>query len=192
MNETTLKYIIQAFNTTSSDMTRIHLGMVNVKAMGQDRVRIQATDGRKATQVMVFDKTFSDLIGDKELNFNPEYLSILKTVVKSYKRLPELSCELIGNDLMIQEIKIPMVIDKSLAEYPDVDRVMPKTDNILPEHKFEVGFNAEYLMDILKAMQEDNKQKIVKLTFNTSNNRSEILVQVGNNESRAVLMPCRI
>jgi DNA polymerase III sliding clamp (beta) subunit (PCNA family) len=101
--------------------------------------------------------------------------------------------ELLNADLILHETKIPEVYDANLPPFPNVDEVIPDPTKYLAENTFTVGLNAEYLLDIVKAMQDNPKQKHVKLVFNTIDNKNAILVYVGEaNGSRALLMPVRV
>ena len=53
--------------------------------------------------------------------------------------------------------------------------------------KLEVGFNVNYLLDVLNALETDDVEIIIK-----DANSSALIVSTGNQESRYVVMPMRL
>ena len=81
------------------------------------------------------------------------------------------------------------------VKFPDFEAVIPKGDGY---ESLSVSFNAEYLMELLKAMREDSKKTQVVLSFkavidyghiNSLDKMAPILVKVSGNNG--VLMPMK-
>ena len=186
LNQSTARSIINIFkNVASKDETRPKLINVQVyKDAIHDQIILAATDGHKLVKLTITDDLLYLAIQSGLKYFiNGEAIKRLEIELKINKKLPILQ---ISQDLLKIEQNNELI---------NVNQFIPNDDG----YEFEIGLNAEYLLQIAEAFKEQSKTCNVKLKFKkiinddgsiSINKTSPILVYV--KDQKSVLMPVRI
>lgn len=195
VNKELLKALIGVSGIASKDPTRINLSFVRVRRL-DDELQLAATDGHK----LVYRTLKADCA-----EFPSEATELLidadKTAITMFKALLKRSEAEYGKHSEVVNIDVSSYINtNSGIKFPDVEMVVPKDSEY---QELSIGFNAEYLFEMLKAMREENRTVGVKLKFkalkelNGENfvitgldKHSPIMIEVGSDIG--VLMPMRL
>lgn len=168
-NKTYLENIIKLENCTSDDVTRYAL--CGVQQKGNDLV---ATDGHK----LVLIKTESAC----NVFWPNEEIKKLKSFLKLCKHVQEFEYDENTKLLKggVESISLALIFDNN---YPNYEPIIPKTKGLV-----EVKFNAEYLLQIAKALSE-SKTNSVTLFIDTNSKMAPIVIESYGH--LGVLMPMR-
>jgi len=187
LNQSTARSIINIFkNAASTDQTRPRLINVQVyKDAIPDQIILAATNGHKLVKLTTMDESlYSGLQSGLKYFLNDEAIKRLEVELKINKKLP------------ILQISQDMLKIEQNNELINIQQFIPNDEG----YDFEIGLNAEYLLQIAEAFKEQqSKYRNVKLKFkkiiNTDgtydlDKSGPILVIVKDNVN--VLMPVRI
>jgi hypothetical protein len=118
----------------------------------------------------------------KAIRFFTAYLSTHKAQLKQAKGMSD-----------ADNIDVSLYVEEQSDDYPVLQSVTPvrRDDDIV------IGFNAEYLFEMLKSMRTHKAQAIVRIAIKASHrpldNAKPILVDIlGEPDAGGVLMPCRV
>jgi len=197
MKTSTLKAIINAFNTASKDITRPNLTSVLIEREGGEAniegVKIVGCDGHKLSVSIQNDSELCELLGERKYLVTQDDLKIIKLLAKEFKTLGIFPCKLDGDVIVIGLESMPFVVRLKTQQahnltYPDYNQVIPKDTN----YSVEVSFNPEYLLSIAKALKDiDARNERVTLKINPGDKTAPIMVK-SSGQGMAVLMPMRV
>lgn len=182
MKQKTLKSIINAFKTASTDFARYHLTHVRLE-VGEASCKIVACDGHRLS-IVTEENDDDDSLLRGVFYFSRESLPVLKALAKNKIIITEVNSEIMT--LSMDSLRVSSV---KIDNYPNYDQVIPKSDDVV----YTVGLNAEILaglVESLGAYEKDKKAPHVKLTFRGTKH-SPVVVECGPN-SFGVIMPVRI
>lgn len=189
MERQTIESIVKAAGICSDDATRIHLQAVYVRRADHNRVSIRATDGYAATDVTLRDEYLYNLLGDETFAFERGNVDVLKLILKTYKKQPGFDANRTGDgQITIQAAGISTVVKTAqlcTLKVPDFDRIVARSATA--EGQTVIAFNAQYLLDLAKAIKNGSPTPIVTLTISSA--ASPIHVECDG--QRGILMPCR-
>lgn len=172
--------IFKLVHSASNDDYRPNLCGVNFDLLtGIGR----ATTGHYASEVNLGEEYTKEYGTMGVINIPKEAcLYALKIKAKEhYKTLVEIhdkEIKIIGNSATVS---FDLLTDIS---FPNIEEVTPKGNPV-----FTIGFNPEYLVELLKSMRENNKQTLAKLDF-YGDHTTAIVVTVSGN--KGLLMPMRV
>lgn len=182
----TARSIINIFkNAASCDQTRPRLINVQVyKNSNQDEITLAATDGHKLVKLVINDDLlYSSLQSGLKYFINGDNIKRLEVEIKLNKKSTILQ---ISQDII--------QIDEN-SQLVNIEQYIPNDEG----YDFEIGLNAEYLLQIAEAFKEQSKNCNVKLKFKRIlksdgtfdlDKLAPILVNVQDQVN--VLMPVRI
>lgn len=127
MKLSTLKIILNMFNSASSDQTMPHLCGVSLVPKKDGIVRVQATDGYMMTFCEIKDESLNAYLGE-ERNFvlSSDLSPLIKAFCKSFGRIDEYGLDIKhGSVTSPAGISIPLKSDSSMR-YPHTDSLIPK------------------------------------------------------------------
>lgn len=175
ISKQTLKFIVQFLSevTSNAEPNRVTLQKVRARII-KGVWLLEATDGHRMVSSNV-DAT--EIVTDhgESICFPYAYLDFLKSSLKAAKK--QMDTQMIN--VSLYTLPCPK------SDYPDTDSILPNKTG----YDYEIGFNAEYLYEMLKAMRDNNNQ--VGVTLKIKGPRDPIIVTC-NGSSNGLLMPMRV
>lgn len=168
MFPSTIEAIVKLLEfVASDDVTRPHMCAVQAQPLAFNKVRLVATDGHMMSFVIVVDE---ELFKNGECYFHRDQLPQIKIAAKTKIEYPV-------KDLCMKEYNV---------NFPKTNQYWPD-----PEVKgcFEIGLDANLLLELVKGITEHKKKTIVHLVFKDELSPIRVFAPNGN---EGVLMPCRI
>jgi len=165
-----------------------------VRKVNETTVEVVATNGHALSRRAVVVGELAAALKDKvTYRVHEESMDALKLMLKGTpKTHPVFESEVGPSFFTVKNTQTGIAIRLTDTEYPNFDSIYPKLN---PETTITVGFQPEYLMDLLKAMRDTKEVKMIYLSFDYSKqSKGEYLapmpIQVGQ-EKLGLLMPCR-
>jgi DNA polymerase III sliding clamp (beta) subunit (PCNA family) len=177
-----LERILDLSDIACDDDTRFSITGVYIVSTGK-KVALTATNGHMlATREMVrsFPKGKWMLRNDA--------VRALRAVIKDHKKLDNVPFTEDPAGVLVGDISRAL-IEVYSGDYPDYKRVIPTA----PEHPASITLNAEYLLTLAKVLQDGEKRGVpsVRLVFDATDPQRALMVQVGDSDITAVVMPMR-
>ena len=186
MEKATLKAIINAFHSASSDPTRWHISHVSLKATNII-VIIEACDGHIMSKMEVVDQDLAKEIGERNFAVSRESLLGLKAILKAAKTYPIVPHRLENGRLIVGSnelsgLEIAVRCDE--IKFPDFDQLWPAKQGTKL-----VSIDSDLLAKLVKALDSD-ELKSGGITLEVIDELSPIVIKRG--ENRGIIMPMRI
>jgi DNA polymerase III sliding clamp (beta) subunit (PCNA family) len=201
VNDTELiKRIIALAPIASKDETRYHLNAVILEGDSERRqLFVYACDGhRLVKEVYESEGPLPELIAGKKYFFYKEHIAMLKQVVKDWGKYDMVSIALDTSENRFTfngTFSFTVGDESKHGKYPDLDQLIPKSD----KGYVNIKFNAQYLLDMTKAMRTSKKDPMISVKFKLEKDKhgnettlSPMFVEAKDNPNAGVLMPCMI
>lgn len=159
MRTQTAQVIINLFNSSSKDETRINLNGVNVESLGYGKFKLTSTNGFILSQACIEDDSINMVDQTSSIIMNTKYNIIqLKQYIKNKKCFDSKWTE---NKVIVGEI---ISLSAIHAEFPRVSKILP-----IKEGKIKIAFNVDLLVNLTKVLGK-RKKNIVQLCFDVDKN----------------------
>ena len=199
--ETFLRRIVDISLLASKDETRSHLCGVYIRIDNtkENKISIIATDGfRMIEEKYIFEGVSFEDYNMKGFLIENQEVKIIKAVLKEYKN-SSYSIKFHGETFTINN-KYTFIVNTNIV-YPNIARIYNNTTTDF----LEVGLNAKYLLEIAKAIKEDDKTYHIKMSIPIekvqNKETKEVSIEQKNNpyiisnqktKHKAILMPLRL
>jgi len=205
INYKTLAIISRLFKASSKDETRNYLNGVNLRAVNDDKVIIEATTGYYANQTEIIDfdlNQFLKLLFPEGLIISNKNDKMIKEVLKEFKKNYANSPKLF---FTLDDFLTLRIGDRILGQLQRIERDYVKLDSVVGNLKesdniFKIAFNFDCLKKLVESM-EKNKHQIISLNLDKSKilekdtcHMKPILVtsMTQDCKQKAILMPCKV
>lgn len=189
----TLELVLQSFESSSKDETRLFLTGVKLGRDHKNRSIVESCDGHILSRHFVDSVAF---LGDtNEVIIAPEGKKAIKNLLTNNKYAQEF---LVALDTNNQTISFSNNDQREGITIPLIAREYPKTDALIPSEKvvenyLEIAINPELLARLFKSLNKEksSRNKSVKLRIDKNNNLAPIVVQT-QNDTIGLLMPRKV